>query len=143
MKREISELVIDVNIWVKWAANNRIGAWLEAFGEFGIDLFGNSMLLEEMKDVMSRPFFTKLSGNQIDIDVVVQELSEVITMLEYEKISFNCPDPDDEYLIEAAFKSNSILVTNDKLLLEWKQSPIKSISLEELRARMNELLPQI
>jgi predicted nucleic acid-binding protein len=101
------------------------------------------MLLEEMKDVMSRPFFTKLSGNQIDINVGVQELSEVITMLEYEKISFNCPDQDDEYLIEVAFKSNAIVVTNDKVLLQWEKSLIKIISLDDLRILMNALLSRI
>lgn len=143
MEKEIKRLVIDVNIWVKWAANKRIGIWLEAFGEFGIELFGNSMLLEEMKDVLSRPFFTKLSGNQIDIEIVVHELSEIITILGYDRIAFGCPDPDDEYLIEAAFKSNAILVTDDKVLLQWDKSPIKIISLEDLRTLMNVLISKI
>lgn len=140
MKKGINSLVIDVNIWVKWAANKRIGIWLEAFGEFGIELIGSPMLLEEMKDVLSRPFFTKLSKNQIDIDKFVHELSQIITILEYHKVTFNCPDSDDEYLIEAAFKANTTLVTNDKSLLEWEHSPVKIISLEDLRIQMNQLL---
>lgn len=140
MKKEINRLVIDVNIWVKWAAPKRLGLWLDAFGEFGIEIFGNSMLNEELKDVLSRPFFKKLSQNQIDINVVVSEISKVITLLGYEKITYNCPDPDDEYLIEAAFKANAILVTNDKLLLNWEKSPVEIISLEDLRTLMNAFL---
>ena len=143
MKKEINRVVIDVNIWIKWAANKRIGVWLESFGEFGIEVFGSSMLLEEMEDVLKRPFFTRLSGNQIDIGILINEISEVITVLAYEKISYGCPDPDDEYLIEVAFKADAILVTNDKALLEWKESPIKIISLDDLRVLMNELLSNI
>lgn len=101
------------------------------------------MMLEELKDVLSRPFFKKLSGNQIDIELVVSELSKELTFLNYDKNNYGCPDFDDEYLIEAACKADAILVTNDKMLLEWKEAPIEIISLDDLRNLMNVFLSKI
>ena len=140
MKNEIRRLVIDVNIWVKWASNKRIGIWLETFGEFGIELFGSNSLIEELNDVLSRPFFQKISSDHVDTKIIIQELNEVLSHIKNENLIFNCPDPDDEYLIEIAWKSNAILVTNDKALLDWKESPIEIISLDNLRSFMNNLL---
>ncbi len=41
-----------------------------------------------------------------------------------------CPDPDDDYLFDIALSAHAkLLVTGEKALLNWSESPVEIISL--------------
>ena len=61
----------------------------------------------------------------------VQNLSINIVSQTFNLLS---PDPDDNYLYDIALSANAkLLVTGEKALLNWEDSPIETISLSDFK----------
>jgi len=93
-------------------------------------IYASPDLLAEIKKVIHYPKIKKLlnapASNYIDI------ITALILVKKDIPIVISSPDPDDDYLFDLAkFADAKVIICGDKLLLNWKESPVKMMSKKE------------
>jgi len=54
--------------------------------------------------------------------------------IDSQTFNLQSPDPDDNYLYDIALSANAkLLVTGEKALLNWEDSPIETVSLSDFK----------
>ncbi len=120
--------VLDVNVYISFIAGKKLFK-LAAISEKGIKMYTSSALFDELIDVLNRPKIKKyLSTPVSDYINIIEEFTIPGPDTTLSRLKNQSPDKDDHYLFELAFQTESVLVTGDKELLYWKESPVAVIS---------------
>jgi len=132
MYSESPRVVFDCNVFVQAAANEESAAAkvLDLLDEDAITLFVSDAVLDEIRDVLSRPYIRQLMPNITDerVDAIFRRLerkavhiSNVPEEFRYER------DPKDERYVNLAIIANArYLVSKDKDLLDLINSSVKA-----------------
>lgn len=119
--------VIDVNVYVSYILKNKLNELFVFVLENDFEVFISIELITELQDVLQREKFKKyLKESPVEFSNAVAQFGNLIKP-EFHKI--NSPDPKDDYLFSLALSSKSIIVSGDKALVNWKNAPVKIITL--------------
>ncbi len=113
-------LVLDTNIIVSallWFGSPR--KLLQLFFNADILLFTSQPILDELRDVLSRPKLRRqISRQPLSVDQLVERYSLLAIMVQPQPIPRTAPDPDDDIILATAIAAQAdYLVTGDKPLL--------------------------
>lgn len=112
--------VVDTNVWVSALINPR-GAPAQVLGAYRdrcFTLITSEVMLEELREVLSRPRIAKKYGVRgRDVDTLVDLMRRHATMVEIRGEIQICRDPDDDVLIEVALigKANALVSRDEDL----------------------------
>ena len=91
-----------------------------------IKTYSNQTSVEELADVISRPFFDLEEGRQAEIMGQWQSLSQSIEDPKLEPAPWKCQDPDDQVFLDLAFTVRpSILISKDNAVLKLATRALK------------------
>ena len=91
-----------------------------------IKTYSNQTSVEELADVISRPFFALEEGQQVKIMGQWQSLSQSIEDPKLEPAPWKCQDPDDQVFLDLAFTVRpSILISKDNAVLKLATQALK------------------
>ena len=91
-----------------------------------IKTYSNQTSVEELADVISRPFFDLEEGRQAEIMGQWQSLSQSIEDPKLEPAPWKCQDPDDQIFLDLAFTVRpSILISKDNAVLRLATRALK------------------
>lgn len=122
-----SRFVLDANIYISYLINKKFSQLAAIILHNDLLVFIDEWLIEEIATVSERPkIFNK---TQVTAEEVVSNLALFTTLVEHDYHFSGSPDPEDDYLFALAITTNSCLVTGEKALLNWKESPVTVLSL--------------
>lgn len=91
----------------------------------GFEVFISIELINELEDVLQRQKFKKyLKKSPIEFVNAVAQFGNLIVP-KFQNIK--SPDAKDDYLFCLALASESIIVSGDKSLINWKNAPVQVI----------------
>ena len=128
--------VFDVNIWLRYFISGKTEKIIDMMEYNNVFFYRSEKLVSELKDVISRPKFTKYFPNGTKEHVLF--LEQVAELFHTQPLFDQCPDPKDNYLFDLAYQSHSdFLVSNDnKVLATPVKQSLKSRSLSEFKAEI-------
>ncbi|MEQ8820974.1 MAG: putative toxin-antitoxin system toxin component, PIN family [Sumerlaeia bacterium] len=114
-------VVLDTNILVSTLLRHQGPAAevRQVWRRGGFVLCSSTVLLDELQDVLSRPWFAKVSRLEApEIREFIDRLSREAVLVEPETVEAVVRDPDDDHVLAAAMAARAdIIVTGDKDLL--------------------------
>lgn len=133
MPRKTKErVIVDTNCWISFLIGHRLHRLVDLLSNERIELIVCNELLDEIRDVTSRPKFSKYFPPQ-EVDSLLEFLlliGECVTPKQAVKL---CRDEADDYLLALAIEANAdYLVTGDQDLLILKE--IKSCRIIDVAA---------
>lgn len=131
-RKKVKRFVIDVNTLITIFINRKTD-WLQAYViQNALEIFIDNNLVEELARVLDYPKIKKrLPLNKRSYLTLVHSISSFVLAEEFD---VQCPDPEDDYLYNLALCVNAkLLVTGEKALLEWQESPVETISLSKFK----------
>jgi len=121
-----------VNCFVSIFINRETDWLLDYIISNKIEIFIDSNLLIELKKVLDYPKIKKYLplGPAFYLNIV----RVISTQVQSRSFNVHSPDKYDNYLFDLALSANAkILVTGEKALLKWQNSPVELISLSEFK----------
>jgi len=119
--------VIDVNVYISYILKNKLNELFIFALENDFEVYISSELINELHDVLQRDKFKNyLKKSPIEFVNAVAQFGNLVKP-KLDKI--NSPDPKDDYLFSLALSSDSIIVSGDKPLINWKNAPVQVITL--------------
>ncbi|HEU5366806.1 MAG TPA: putative toxin-antitoxin system toxin component, PIN family [Hanamia sp.] len=119
--------VIDVNIYISYILKDKLDELFIFVLEKDFEVFISIELINELKDVLLRDKFKKyLKKSPLEFVNAVAQFGNLIEP-GFQKIK--SPDAKDDYLFCLALASESIIVSGDKPLINWKNAPVQVITL--------------
>ena len=114
-------LIIDTSVFLTYIRYNKLYRLIDAFNKYEIDVFVNQNLLNEIERNINK---------NVEVIVDTKEVMDYITssciLLEITPTFTQSPDPKYNFLFDLAIQTNSeILVTQEKALLNFENSPVK------------------
>jgi uncharacterized protein len=118
MKKHI---VIDTSVYFTYAFYNKIHRLINAIIDHELVVFINDKLLEEL----TRNIPKALNKKDLNPIEIIDEIKRVTFYFKTIDTFKNCPDPKDNFLFDLAIQTNSeVIVTQEKALLNWQESPV-------------------
>ena len=132
IRRKVKRFVIDVNSYVTIFLNQETEWLLRYINQNSIELFVDDLLLAELKRVLEYP---KIKKHLIlDTSLYSSFVSAISTHIVPKSFHVQSPDFEDDYLYDIALTAHAkLLVTGEKALLNWDNSPVETISLSEFK----------
>jgi len=128
VKRKVKRFVIDVNTYVTIFINREIDWLAKYIFQNKIEIFVDHLLIAELARVLEYPKIKKILP--LESILYISFVQMISTEIISKPSTTQSPDPDDKYLFDIAITANvKLLVTGDKALLNWSDSPIETISL--------------
>lgn len=128
-RKKVKRFVIDVNCLIALFLKQETVWLVEYVGKNSIEIFIDKLLLEELTNVLFYPKFSlyftadKISYINIIKDIAIEEIRA-------EDFGVKSPDKEDDYLYNLALTARAkLLVTGEKVLLQWKDTPVETINL--------------
>jgi putative PIN family toxin of toxin-antitoxin system len=123
--------VIDVNIYVSYILKEKLTELFLFVLDRDFEVFISTALIDELNDVLDRDKFKKyLKTPPLEFVNAVRQFGN---LTEPETVKIESPDLKDDYLFLLALSTDSIIVTGDKKLINWQNSPVQVISLAEFK----------
>jgi putative PIN family toxin of toxin-antitoxin system len=119
--------VMDPNILISYVISSRLAEVPLLIDKYNLEFCCNDNLVTEFADVLSRDRIRKYLTNDVAyyVEIASKFLSNYPTQVHFD----GSPDKDDDYLVDIVQQTNSVgLITGDKALLQWSNSPIQIIS---------------
>ncbi len=131
-RKKVKRFVIDVNCLISIFLTREIDWLIEYVDKNSIEIFVDKFLLKELSAVLFYPKFNRyFSGDKIKY---INSIKDIAIDIESDDFHIQCPDPEDNYLYNLALTANAkLLVTGEKALLQWKDSPVETISLSTFK----------
>lgn len=130
--RKVKRFVIDVNCFVTLFINRETDWILQYVVKNKIEIFIDANLLAELTRVLEYPKIKKILP--LESFLYIKFVRVISTYVDVVPRNIKSPDPEDDYLFDLAICSNAkLLVTGEKALLGWNQSPVKVISLTQFK----------
>ena len=116
-----TRFVLDTNIWISAIITNSETKLEQFIFENKLTIYICPEMILEMKDVLKRSKFKKYLSKSISEYIL---LIEKVCLNKNSPKHYNmAPDKDDNYLYDVCIDTKSILVTGDKLLLNYISNP--------------------
>ncbi len=132
VKRKVKRFVIDVNCYISIFINRETEWLLHYIAQNRIELFIDQNLIAELTRVLAYPKIKKLLPLKAGVYISFAQM--ISTQIVASDFQIQCPDPEDNYLYDIALTSNSkLLVSNEKALIKWANSPVETISLSAFK----------
>jgi uncharacterized protein len=127
-KRKVKRFVIDVNSYITLFINNEADWLLHYVLKNRLEIFIDSLLIEELTRVLAYPKLRKLLP--LDSSLYINVVKLISTQIVADDHKVHSPDDQDDYLFNIALTSNAkLLVTGEKALLKWEKTPVPIVSL--------------
>ena len=125
--------VLDCNIWVSIFYRNKLEKVLRAVYSSGSDIISSEEQLKEFADIHTKhdKIAKMIPIKTEDCIMLIQEASDIFNPSQRFVL---IEDYKDNYLVDLAHQSKSILVSNDKdfdLLRKLKQPKVKVLNIKE------------
>lgn len=131
-KRRVKRYVIDVNCFITLFINRETDWLLNYVAQNKIEIFVDEYLLSELIRVLHYPKIKKILP--LNIFVYINFILLISTQIKATNFQIQSPDPEDDYLYNLALSANAkLLVTGEKALLNWADSPVETISLSRFK----------
>ncbi|MEI9955208.1 MAG: putative toxin-antitoxin system toxin component, PIN family [Ferruginibacter sp.] len=118
MKGKSIRVIFDTNVWISFLIGKKLSIIKNYISNGDITIIVTQQLLDEIKDVTSRPRLKKYFPQKTVADLIAL-LNAIAIVVEIETTHFNCKDPKDNFLLDLIhFSKADYLVTGDKFLLE-------------------------
>lgn len=131
-RKKVKRFVIDVNCLISIFLNREIEWLIDYVDKNSIEIFIDKLFLDELRSVL---FYAKFD-RYFTADKVryINTIKDISIEIEAEDFHIQSPDPEDNYLYNLALTAKAkLLVTGEKALLEWLESPVETISLSEFK----------
>ena len=116
-----TSFVLDTNIWISAIITNSETKLEQFISKNKLTIYICPEMILELKDVLKRPKFNKYLNKSIPEYIL---LIEKVCLTNNSPKHYNmAPDKDDNYLYDICIDTKSILVTGDKLLLNYISNP--------------------
>ncbi len=116
------KFVLDSSVFLTYAAYDKIYRILDAVITYDIIIFTNETLIEELKINLPKIIRIKTKTPEQIIDEIILLTTKVETTPQFSQ----SPDPKDNFLFDLSIQTNSeLIVTEEKALLTFKESPVK------------------
>lgn len=131
-KRKVKRYVIDVNCFITLFINRETDWLLNYIAQNKIEIFVDEYLLSELIRVLHYPKIKKILP--LNTFVYINFILLISTQIKATTFQIQSPDPEDNYLYDLALSANAkLLVTGEKALLAWTDSPVETISLSRFK----------
>lgn len=118
MKEKSIKVIFDTNVWISFLIGKKLSIIKDYISSGEIKIVITQQLLDEIKDVTTRPRIKKYFPQQ-SVNELIALLKAIAIIVEIEPTHFNCKDPKDNFLLDLIdFSKADYLVTGDKFLLE-------------------------
>ena len=124
--------VLNPNILVSYCISARLHELPGLIEKYNLEFCADKLLLEEFSIVIERERIRKYLLNETGFykEIIIKFLRVHNTTPNYK----GSPDVNDDYLIDIVQQANAVgLVTGDKALLKWKNSPVQIVSWKNFR----------
>jgi putative PIN family toxin of toxin-antitoxin system len=131
-RKKIKRFVIDVNSYITIFLNQETD-WLQHYlVQNNIEVFIDHNLLAQLDRVLG---YKKIKNALIfEKKFYISLVILISTQIRSNEIAINSPDPEDNYLYAIALTAHAkLLVTGEKALLRWKDTPVETISLSTFK----------
>ena len=131
-RKKVKRFVIDVNTFISVFINRQTQWLLDYVIQNALEVFVDSNFVDELSRVLEYPKIKRrLPKDKIYYLTFVHSITTFVIAKEFKVQS---PDPEDNYLYNLALATNSkLLITGERALLEWEESPVTTISLSEFK----------
>lgn len=119
--------VIDVNVYISYILKDKLDELFRFAFECDFEIFISTDLLIELQSVLQREKFSKFLKK--DPSSYVEAVLQFGNLTDPPFVKVESPDRNDNFLFMLAIHTNAVIVTGDKLLINWQDSPVKVISL--------------
>jgi uncharacterized protein len=118
MQEKSIKVIFDTNVWVSFLIGKKLSILSEYISSGVIKIVVTQQLLNEIKDVTSRPAIKKYFP-QHAVTQLINLLKVIAIMVDVQPVHTDCKDPKDNFLLDLIdFSKADYLVTGDKQLLE-------------------------
>jgi len=121
-----NKYLLDCNVYISYIINGKLADLVEYILNNDIFVLSCNELENEIADVLQRPhiskYLTEKANNYSDI------IHTITHRVKITKKYTGSPDAKDDYLFALCLSHKAILVTGDKKLQRFKESPIQIIS---------------
>lgn len=121
-----SKYVLDCNVYISAIISKKLELLVTYIIENDIIILYCNELEAEIIDVLNRPHIKKYYSNTVD--TFLKTINLFTKKVKITKKYTGCPDPKDDYLFALCISHNATLVTGDKKLQRFAESPIKVIT---------------
>jgi len=126
--KKVKRFVVDVNSFISIFINQETDWLLRYVALNKLEIYVDNLLLTELKKVMDYPKIRKVLV--FDSIFYLELVRAISTTVAVSSFHVHSPDPEDNYLYDIALTTHSkLLVTGEKALLNWIDSPVETISL--------------
>jgi uncharacterized protein len=117
----MKRFTIDTSVYFTYAFYGKLNRLFEVIEKRNLHVFIDNNLIAELE----RNFAKKIKIEKEVIALLINQLRE-ITIFHNTELHFStCPDPKDNFLFDLAIQTNSeVIVTQEKALLNWSESPV-------------------
>jgi uncharacterized protein len=117
----MTKFVIDTSVYFTYAFYGKLYKLFDVIEKRNLEVYIDNFLIAELE----RNFSKKIKIDAPTINALMSQLKE-ITIFHNTTLHFsNCPDPKDNFLFDLALQTNSeVIVTQEKALLNWSDSPV-------------------
>lgn len=110
-------VIVDTNCWISFLIGRRLSRLVDLLSNERIQLVLCNELLEEIRDVTSRPRFAKYFPQE-DVESLIEFMQLIGEVFEPTQQVSLCRDKSDDYLLALAIEAKAnYLVTGDQDLL--------------------------
>jgi|SRR5690606_13958121 len=126
------KIILDTNIWVSYFIGRNFDEIALTILNNKLTIFSCAELEEELANVLSRAKFKKLL--HLETDRYLSFLRNLTQFVQINKNFKGCPDEKDNFLFDLGIQTSSdFLITGDKRLLTFDQSPLTVLSLKTFK----------
>lgn len=120
------KFIIDTSVYINFSWYNKIRRLIEAIIKNNLQVFTNEQLVKELEKNI--PLTLKV--DDIHPNLIIETIKAATFYFETEELFTGCPDPKDNFLFDLALQTGSeLIVSEEKILLNWKNSPVPVYSI--------------
>ena len=124
--------VIDPNILISYCIAARLNELPALIEKYNLEFCVSEILLSEFTDVITREKIKKYLLKETIY--YIETIRRFVSLHNIQLFFSGSPDSNDDYLIDIVQQTNAVgLVTDDKALLKWTNSPIQIISWKDFQ----------
>ena len=115
------KVIIDTSVYLTYAMYNKLYRLLAVFDKYDLTVFVNDQLLDEIE----RNLVSSLEDKAIKPILIMDAIIAATNNFETIPLYTLSPDPKDNFLFDLAVQTSSeIIVTKEKALLNFKDTPV-------------------
>jgi len=116
-----NHIIIDSCVYLSYARFKKLYRISYCVLDYGLQVYIDSNLFDELKKNLPKVLF--LNGH--NVKEALDEIEKFTTLVEIIPIYTKSPDTKDNFLFDLAIQTQSeVIVTKEKVLLSFKESPV-------------------